>query len=207
MSLAGGCGVRGAMAMTISWSGASRVRLPLVIAAVLLGQHLAANEVKLEPGAQLPTLDGTTLNGDPAALPRDARGHPVVIVIGFSKASTKMTRPWLDNCRTAASSRPAGSAVSCYDVRMLENVPRSFRGMVERSMRSGYPVELERWTLLVYSGNDAWRGRVGAVDDKAAYVIGCDKDGHVRRTATGPFVNGELQKLLEAIDPIPPSSE
>jgi len=192
--------------MTIPLSGFFRVQLPVLI--VLLCQPLVvANEPKLEAGVQLPTLEVKTLSGDLAALPRDAAGHPAVLVAGFSKAASKLSRAWLDNCRTAAASRLGGSGVYCYDVRMLEDVPRSFRGMVERSMRSGCPAELQRTTLLVYSGNDAWRERLGAGDDKTAYVIGCDREGRVRRIVTGQFVETELQSLLEAIDPIPPTTE
>ena len=186
----------------------SATALSIVIAtSIIASAHLAAaDDPKLQPGLELPALEATTLNGDPAALPRDAKGHPAVIVMGFSKAATKVTRPWLDNCRTAAASKPGGSTVSCYDVRMLEDVPRSFRGMVERSMKSGYPIELQRQTLLVYIGNDAWRERVGATDAKSAYVIACDKEGRVRKLVIGPFVKAELDWLLDAVDPTPPKA-
>lgn len=182
----------------------SRVGLPLLIGLVLLCQVLvAADEPKLEPGVELPTLESKTLSGDPAVLPRDAAGHPAVLIIGFSKAAAKITRAWLENCLAAAASRPGGSSLYCYDIRMLEDVPKSFRGMVERSMRSGYPAELQRRALLVYTGNDAWRQRVGVADDKTAYVIGCDKDGRVRKTVSGQFGDAVLKSLLEAIDPSP----
>src|SRR5262245_57617061 len=156
--------------------------VPIVL--VLLGTSLiAASAPQLATGTEFPPLEGTTLSGEAASLPRDTRGHPAMLIIGFSKAASKITRPWLDGCRALAV-KSSGGTVNCYDIRMVEEVPRFFRGMMERGMRSGLPVDLQRQTLLVYSDNDAWRGRVGAVDDKTAYVIGCDKEGIVRVTAS-----------------------
>jgi len=193
--------------MNRAWS-AGVVGLPLLLALVSLGQvPAAAKSPTLVPGMELPPLEVNALSGDAAALPRDARGHAAVLVIGFSKASAKISRPWLDGCRSAAASGQAGSGAYCYDVRMLEGVPRSFRGTVERSMRSGYPVELQRQTLLVYTENDAWRERVGADDDKTPYVVGIDKDGRVRGAAAGQFVQSELRKILEAIESTSPSGQ
>lgn len=185
-----------------------RVRWRLLIALALLGQVVVAtNSPTLVPGMELPLLEVTALSGDLVALPRDARGHAAVLVIGFTKAAAKISRPWLDACQSAAGAGPAGSGVYCYDIRMLEGVPRSFRGMVERGMRGSFPAELQRQTLLVYAENDAWRQRVGADDDKKPYVIGIDAEGRVRATAAGQCGQAELRKMLEAIAPTSPSRE
>lgn len=188
---------------------ASRHRRPvvLVIALALLDQPLAAGGGgELQPGVDLPALEATTLNGEPAALPRDAGGRPALLVIGFTKAAAKIARPWMDHCRSAtaatATAEAGGAGVSCYDVRMLEDVPRAFRGMMEHGMRGELPAELQRHTLLVYSENEAWRKRVGVADDKTAYVIACDGEGRVRGTAIGPFVETELKRLLDALSDV-----
>ena len=183
-----------------------RPRWLLLFALVALGRPLAAADVaKLAPGVELPLLESKTLNGETAALPRDARGHAAVLVFGFSKASSKVTRPWLEGCLAATKGMPAGSEVYCYDLRMVEDVPRMFRGSMEHGMQSGYPAELQRRALVVYSENDAWRQRLGVADTKTAYVVGCDAEGRVRGTATGPFQEEELKKLLAAPDPVAPA--
>lgn len=182
-----------------------RLHVRLLIGVVPLALLLmAASAPRLTPGTELPPLEVKSLSGDVVALPRDTRGgHPTLLVIGFSKAATKLTQPWLDACRAAAANDPAGSGLYCYDVRMLESVPRLFRSAVERSMRTGFPVALQRQTLLAYTENDAWRERVGADDDKTAYLIGCDRDGRVRRTARGTFMEAELKKLLDEMNATP----
>lgn len=176
----------------------------LLFALASLGQPLLqAAAPKLVPGVELPLMEVKDLSGDLAALPRDARGHAAVFVIGFSKAAAKINRAWLESCRAAAAAGPTGSEVYCYDVRMLEGVPRPFRGMVERAMRRDLPVDLQRHTLLVYAENEAWRERVGADDENTADVIGCDREGRVRGTAAGQFVELELKRILEAIEQRP----
>src|SRR5262245_20436870 len=163
---------------------------------------IAASAPRLTPGAELPPLEGKTLSGEALVLPRDTRGHPAMLIVGFSKAASKVARPWFDGCRELAA-KTSGASVNCYGIRMLEDVPGFFRGSMERGMRSGLPIELQRQTLLVYSENDAWRERLGVTDNKTAYVIGCDKEGRVRSTATGEYVESELKKLLAGIEDVP----
>jgi hypothetical protein len=179
----------------------------VLIVLMLLGTPLvSASAPRLASGTDLPPLGGTTLSGEALALPHDTRGHPAMLIIGFSKAASMVTRPWLDGCRALAV-KSSGASVNCYDIRMVEEVPRVFRGAMERGMRSGLPVGLQRQTLLVYSENDAWRERIGVIDNKTAYVIGCDKEGRVRVTATGEFVESELKRVLTNIEEVPGSGE
>jgi len=113
---------------------------PLLLALASLGQAgMAAEAPRLVPGDELPLLEATTLNGELVTLPRDARGHAVVLVVGFSKAAAKTTRQWLESCRTAAAVKSAGYGVYCYDARMLESVPRLFRGSMERGSEAAFP--------------------------------------------------------------------
>lgn len=180
----------------------------LLIALWLSGPPLAsATAVRLTVGDALPTLEAQALSGQQAVLPRDARGHGFVLVVGFSKAAAKTSRPWMDGCRVAAAARSAAPELDCYDVRMVEDVPRVFRGAVEHGMKSGLPVELQRNALLVYSENAAWRERLEMTDKKGTSVIACDAKGRVRATASGPFTEAELARLLEAIEPVPSVGE
>lgn len=181
--------------------------LAMVFAVGLLAPvgAFAAVTAALAPGAGLPQLEARSLSGDPAVLPRDARGHGMVLVIGFTKSAAKSTRPWLEGCRALAPVGPDGSSAACYDIRMVEDVPRMFRGMMERSMKSGLPTELQRRTLLAYADNEAWRKRTGASDLKTAYVIGCDAEGVVRYMTSGSYSEPELKKVLGALEPKPPS--
>ena len=182
------------------------VRIGLLLTVLLSSDPgvMAGDTLGLAAGVELPRLEAKGMTGEAVELPRDALGRPAILVIGFSKAAAKAMRGWLEGCRSAAAGRaPAG--VSCYDVRMLADVPRLMRGMVERAMRNGYPAELLPQVLLVYSLSDAWRQRAEGIDDKMAYVIGCDRDGRVRATATGGFVEAELKRMLEVIEPRPGS--
>src|SRR5262245_13060500 len=107
-----------------SRSGRACALLPQFV--LLATRLIAASAPRLVSGTELPPLEGKRLSGEPAALPRDTRGHPAIFVIGFSKAASKVTRPWLDGCRELAAKSSAAS-MNCYDIRMLEGVPRLFR--------------------------------------------------------------------------------
>lgn len=171
----------------------------VLIATVSVSLLLAAGVQQLTAGIALPQLQAKTLSGEQVALPRDLKGHPALLVIGFSKAAADATRPWLEACRSSVAPQPAASRATCYDVRMLADVPWLFRGLVEMSMRSGLPAELQHNVLLVYSDNDAWRQRVAATDMNTAYVVACDKDGRVKGTAKGALVQADLKRLLQQV--------
>jgi hypothetical protein len=85
---------------------------------------------------------------------------------------------------------------------MLESVPRPFRSMMERGMRSGFPPELQRDTLLIYNNNDTWHELLGVTDDATAYVVAIDSEGIVRATSTGGFTAAKIGKVFEAIEPV-----
>jgi len=140
-------------------------------------------------------MEGTTLSGKTVVLPREADGQPAVLVIGFTKSAVKATRPWTEGCRSEASKKTPPDVI-CYDVRMVEEVPRLFRGAMERGMRSGLPATLQDRTILVYKDNDAWRQRLGVADDDLAYVVVVDRGGLVRTTAVGGAVPADLGKVL-----------
>lgn len=117
-----------------------------------------------------------------------------------------------ESARSAATGSPPGApapsspGLVCYDVRMVEDVPRLFRRLMERDMKSGFPPGLQQRTLLVYEHNEAWRGRLGVDDDRTAHVIGCDAEGIVRAVARGPYSQKELKTLLETIARPPTTS-
>ncbi|HET8948555.1 MAG TPA: hypothetical protein VFQ07_16360, partial [Candidatus Polarisedimenticolia bacterium] len=150
------------------------------------------------PGTPLPALEATTLAGEAVALPGEESMNGAVLVVGFSKEASALTSEWMDGC-LAATHQPGREKVACYDVRMLEEVPRLFRGMMEKGMKKGYPADRQKRTLLVYSDNQAWRGRLGVRDKDSAYVLGCDGTGRVRLMATGAYVESELRAILDAI--------
>jgi len=172
----------------------------LLALATLAGQERMPADPILVPGIPLPLLQTTTLAGESLALPADAVEHPAILVIGFSKAAAEQTSEWMDMC-LAASRQPGRETLACYDVRMLEEVPGFFRGMMEKGMKKHLAIDRQRKTLLAYSNNEAWRSRLGARDSDSAYVVAVDATGMVRLTGSGPFLTGELTALLNAIAP------
>ena len=168
--------------------------------AALVSSSVVANPPQLlATETVLPVLKAKTLAGGAVNLPIDGKGRGALLVVGFSRASADVTRPWLEACRTATASKPAPSRTTCYDVRMLADVPWLLRGLVERGMRSGLPADLQKTVLLVYEDNDGWRKRLGVTDQNSAYVVACDKDGRVRGSIHGAHTQKELERLLALI--------
>jgi hypothetical protein len=172
----------------------------IALLALALQQGAAPADPLLVPGTPMPALAATTLAGELVDLPGETSANGAVLVIGFSKEASALTSEWMDGC-LAATRQPGREKIACYDVRMLEEVPRLFRGMMEKGMKKGYPADRQKRTLLIYTDNEAWRGRLGVKDPASAYVLGCDGTGRVRLVATGAYVEAELRAILDAIAP------
>ena len=151
-------------------------------------------------GDTLPAVRGKTLSGNAVLLPEQAIGRPAMLVVGFSRASKEAAQPWLQNCRERFAVA-AGEGARCYDVRMVEGIPRLFRGFAEGGMRKGYPAALLDQVLLVYQENDLWKQRLGAADENTAYVVVLDASGRVSGLQRGAFSEGALSEVLAGLGP------
>jgi hypothetical protein len=168
--------------------------------ALLAAAEPGDSERTLAPGDPFPALAGKTLAGQPLALPLPS-GRATLLVLGFSREAATVMVPWLQACR----SRPdAGMpAVDCYDVRMVQGIPRLVRGFVEKGMRKESPSELLDSTLLVYRDNQLWKRRLGVRDPETAYVVLLSSDGRVAALFEGPFEAQRLEDALSRLVEVP----
>jgi hypothetical protein len=167
---------------------------------LVLGMAATRPAEGLVGGDALPVVHGKSLSGSPVLLPEQAIGHPAMLVVGFSRASKEAAQPWLLNCREHFAAA-AGEGARCYDVRMVEGIPRLFRGFVEGGMRKGYPAALLDQTVLVYRENDLWKQRLGVADETTAYVVVLDASGRVCGLQKGAFSESALSATLAGLSP------
>jgi len=161
--------------------------------ALLAAAEPEGTERTLAPGDALPALGGKTLAGPPLTLPLPS-GRAALLVLGFSRDAAQAMVPWLQACRSRPDS--GDPAVDCYDVRMVQGIPRLLRGFVEKGMRKESPAELLASTLLVYRDNDLWKRRLGVRDPDTAHVVLLSSDGRVAALLEGPFSEERLEEAL-----------
>lgn len=177
------------------------VRRLLILTALFVGAVTGrALEGPLSSGATFPDIPGKTLAGsDVTVVMRD--GQAKVFVVTFTKDAAKPAQAWLDACRADESAKGPTPRVACWDVRMVEGMPRLVRGFVEGRMRKDVPVSERERVVLVYKNNEAWRDRLMVMKDfeNDPFLVLVDRAGRVQSLLRGSFdavaLKSEQQKL------------
>jgi hypothetical protein len=143
----------------------------------------------LAAGPSWPTTEGETLAGGRLRLPDAAKGQPALILFTFTREAGTAAKPW------ASRFLKDFPAVPVYQVAMLEKAPRLVRGLIRSGMRKDMPPVLQARTVLLYTGDAAWRTRLGISDDALPYVAILNTQGQVAWDYRGAFSETEFQKL------------
>ncbi|TAM26972.1 MAG: hypothetical protein EPN68_06610 [Rhodanobacter sp.] len=142
-----------------------------------------------------PALPAETLDGSALTLPQALPAQPVLLIVGFSRASRGACRSWSERLHRA--DHPAGLAV--YQVAAIDDVPRWLRGLVARGIRSGVPAALHDHFLLVTAQGAIWRKFAGYAQPDAAYLLLFDARHELRWRHTGALDTAAYVALQRAV--------
>ena len=150
---------------------------------------------------QFPRLQEENLNGQQVVLPEAAAGKIAVLVLGFTHASQKPTEAWARRTLDAFGKDPG---FVLYQLAVIQDAPRMFRGMIISGIRKGVPENQRATFLPVVHQEDELKQLVGwkknAEDD--AYIIVLDRSGKVAyqtHSATPDVGFGTLQSNIAAL--------
>ena len=146
-------------------------------------------------GQSMPGTPGETLSGKRIVLADVLRGHPAVLVVGFTRTGGNACGPWV----RALRADPAMAGIAVYEAAMLEGAPGWLRGVIKSAMRKGLsPAEQDNFVILAQDGK-LWRSYFGVTADQDPYVALLDADGQVRWHGHGAA--NDLEPLLKAALP------
>lgn len=140
----------------------------------------------------MPATAGETLSGKHIVLAEVTRGHPAVLVAGFSHEGGMGTGAWLKTLKAD----PALAGVAVYQVAMLEKAPGFVRGMIKSGMRKGLSASEQDRSVVLTKDDRLWRDYFDVSDDKDPYVMLIEADGKVLWRGHGAA--GELEPQLKA---------
>jgi hypothetical protein len=150
----------------------------------------------LTVGEILPELKGEYLTGRAAVLPAASSGRVALLLLGFSYDSRLAVEAWAKRFRASFG---GNSSVTFYEVPMIGGMARLGKWFIDSGMRRGTPKADHEHVITVYGGVDPWKQRLGANDDKAAYLIVLDKTGRVGWLHGGPFDEAAFQTLSSQV--------
>jgi hypothetical protein len=161
-----------------------RILLATCVSAGLYGDAL--------PHDVLPHIDGDTLTGKHLALPDAAKGHPALLVIGFTHGSRTQTKAWADRAQ-----HELGDRLAVWSVVVLQDAPKLVRGMAVHGVKSGTPPERRDNTLLIYHYEKELKLAVGFDRPDDAYLLLLDAGGDVKWKFHGAVTDTAIKEVRD----------
>lgn len=142
-------------------------------------------------------LPAETLSGVALKVPDGLAPAPRLLVIGFSHGSRPSTKDW--DARLAALC--GGEAPACYDVAVIDKMPRFVRGFATGRMRDEVQEARHARFLLVTQDGAGWRALAGAPDEPGddAYLVVLAADGALRWRGRGAWSAAREAELRQAL--------
>lgn len=156
---------------------------------------LSVVSVTTVAGPRMPDLHVESLASQQLSIPEDLPELSCVLVVGFSKASARVTRAWSQSLEKAL---PVDAA-AVYSVSVLGDVPRLMRGLAVRGIRSGVPDVLHPRFLVATEKAQVWRELAGYSEPDAAYVLLFNADRELVWRTREAVSEAAIQALVEQL--------
>jgi hypothetical protein len=142
----------------------------------------------------LPKTASESLAGQQVTLPDSFKGHPALVVVGFSKSSQTGVKEW-----EGRAHRQLGESFDVYQVAVLEDAPRFVRGMIVHAMKGSTPSARQDHFLVVVKGEAELKKAAAFSEADDAYVLLLDGAGVIRWRTHGAVSDAALQELQEQL--------
>ncbi len=149
----------------------------------------------MHAGERFPRIFGKTLTGKMLEIPDGATGKPAVVVFSFSRTASKDAHLWNEHLAKGFS-----NPVACYDVIVMESVPKLFRGIAMSGIRSSMPLSMQDRTVVLYQDEKLWKLRLAVFDNSRAYAVLLGPDGILRWSNSGAYTDSEYARLKNEIE-------
>jgi hypothetical protein len=145
-------------------------------------------------GEQIPKTAAESLAGQQLTLPDSVKGHPAVVIVGFSKSSQLTVKEWDKRVR-----QQLGAGFDVYQVAVLEDAPSFVRGMIKHAMKGSTPADRQSHFLVVVKGEAELKKTAGYSEADEAYVMLLDAGGEIRWRTHGSANEAALKELAEKL--------
>lgn len=149
----------------------------------------------------LPRIEGESFAGQHVVLPGAASGKIALLIFGFSKGSKIQTGDWAKKISADFGTSPG---FALYQLPVLEDVPRLFRGMVISGIKKGVPENQRDRFIPILQGEADLKRELHFSESQSddAYVVLLDRNGMVLSEFHGPAddpLYSQTKQQIEAL--------
>ena len=170
--------------------------------AVVVGLGLACGASGLygqTATTRIPLTYGTLLSGEKFDLPEALKGKVGVLVLGFSRASGDAVAEW---GKKLFRDYNGSTAVSYYDLSILEAVPGILRGYVVKKISESVPTVARSHFLPVLDHEKEWKAAAGYKPSDDVYVLVVDGAGVVRARVSGVASDSNFAEVKRQVNAV-----
>ena len=147
--------------------------------------------------SELPKIEGENLAGRKVTLPDAAEGKVAVLIFGFTKASKNPTSAWARKVQADFGAKPG---FELYQLPVLEDVPRLFRGMVISGIRKGVPENVRDHFVPIVQNESELKRIVSYKEPDDAYLMVLGQDGRIVQQSHGAPTDANYTQLRAEIE-------
>ena len=148
---------------------------------------------------RIPPTHGTVLSGETVDLPEGLKGKVGVLVLGFSRTSGDAVAEW---GKKLFRDYNGSTAVSYYEISVLEAVPGILRGYVVRKISESVPSVAKSHFLPVLDHEKEWKAAAGFKPSDDVYVLVVDGAGVVRARVAGVASDANFAEVKRQVDAV-----
>lgn len=143
-------------------------------------------------GKQFPDVQGTSLDGKSWNMPKDFRGEPTLLLLGYKHKSQFDIDRWLIGLDMKKATIPT------YELPTISGMfPQMFSTLIDGGMRKGIPKPLWKGVITVYKDGELLQRFTGNDRPRGSRVILLDKNAKIVYFHDYGFSVEELNKVLQ----------
>ncbi len=139
-----------------------------------------------------PEVSAKTLLGNIITFPKCTNGKITIVCVAFNDAGRPKSDTWVKEI----PNKYTDSSIVFYEIPMIKNAPKMFRGMIEKGMRSGTDVKLHNNVANYYGDISVYKKVLLMDNESSCYTFLLDKNGKIQFSTEGS-VTPENLKLLD----------
>jgi ATP10 protein len=146
-------------------------------------------------GKAFSTVKAKTLLNNNIVFPAVVKGKTCIVSVAFNDDSRPMTDEWVK----IIPAKYVDSTIVFYEIPMIKNAPKLFRGAIEKGMRKGIDVKLHNNVANYYGKIDTYKMELLMPNESSCYVFVLDKDGKIKTSVEGVPTAENLKKIAAAL--------
>ncbi|HLJ46099.1 MAG TPA: hypothetical protein VKU01_08835 [Bryobacteraceae bacterium] len=150
----------------------------------------------LAAAEQLPHIEGETLSGKHLALPDDAKGEFVLLIIGFTHGSQSQTKEWSVRARHEF---PDEGRLRIFSIAVLQDAPRLIRPMIRSGLKHDLPPDQQDRFLILTRDEKVLKQTAGFSNADDAYLVLLGPDGEIRWRFNGAPGDDAVSKIKSQV--------